>query len=204
MPFPLAALGEAETKNLFKNWFRNIESLRPVYSLLLSTVYEPDQYVQSTFLSLVQGLETFHRRLYEGIYIPKAEYEETRKSLVAAIPLQTTPRIREKLTGMLNWGNELSLRDRLKETLGSLSQGSWTKLTNHSVQEDFIHTVVDIRNNLTHYKETKKPTIIEKSLEMYNLNQQLRAVLTVLLLKHLGVEENKAANALAAHLHLAH
>lgn len=204
MPLPLATLGETETKTLFKNWFLHEEGLRPIYSLLLSTVYEPNQYVQSTFLSLVQGLETFHRRLYEGIYVPKAEYGETRKSLVAAIPPQTAPAIVEKLTGMLNWGNEFSLRDRLKESFGSLSQESWAQLTKQSEQENFIRTVVDVRNYLTHYKETKKPDIIENLLEMYNLNQQLRAILTVLLFKHLGMEENKMAKALASHLQLAH
>ena len=204
MPLPFAALGENATKTLFKNWFLQEESLRPVYSLLLSTVYEPDQYVQSTFLSLVQGLETFHRRLYEGIYVPKAEYGATRKLLVAAIPPQTTPTIVEKLTGMLNWGNEFSLRDRLKELLGSLSQESWAQLTNQSEQQHFIRTVADIRNYLTHYKETQKPDISENLLEMYNLNQQLRAILIVLLFKHLGMDENRVAKALASHLQLAH
>ena len=204
MPLPFAAFGEDGTKTLFKNWFLHEENLRPIYSLLLSTVYEPDQYVQSTFLSLVQALETFHRRLYEGIYVPKAEYAETRKSLIAAIPPQTAPAIAEKLTGMLNWGNEFSLRDRLKESFGSLSQESWAQLTNQHEQGNFIRTVVDIRNYLTHYKETKRPDIIENLLEMYNLNQQLRATLTVLLFKHLGMEENKVAKALASHLQLAH
>ncbi|HEY4739243.1 MAG TPA: HEPN domain-containing protein [Candidatus Acidoferrales bacterium] len=204
MPLPFAALGESGTKTLFKNWFLHEENLRPIYSLLLSTVYEPDQYVQSTFLSLVQALETFHRRLYEGIYVPKAEYAETRQSLIAAIPPQTAPAIVEKLTGMLNWGNEFSLRDRLKESLGSLSQECWAKLSNKREQGNFIRAVVDIRNYLTHYKETKKPEIIETLPEMYNLNQQLRAILTVLLFKHLGMEENKVAKALASHLQLAH
>jgi hypothetical protein len=203
MPLPFAVLGKAEAAVLFKNWFLNEKILRPVYGLLLSTVYEPDQYVQSTFLSLIQGLETFHRHLYEGRYVPKEEYEETRKLLVGVIPPQTKTILSEKLKGMLNWGNEFSLRDRLKELLDSVSHESWQQLANHPEQKDFISVVVNVRNYLTHYKEAQKPDVIENLRGMYNLNQKLRAILTLLLLKHLGMDEKQIAKPLGLRLGLA-
>jgi HEPN superfamily Apea-like protein/ApeA-like protein len=202
MPLPLAALGDASAKTLFKNWFLNEDRLRPVYGLLVSTIYDPDQYVQSTFLSLAQALETFHRRFYDGIYVPKDEYKETRQTLVRAIPSNTPEKLADKLKAMLNWGNEFSLRDRLTELLKSLNEQNRTQLMNWNAVEDFVRTVADIRNYLSHYKESSKPAVTDNLREMYNLNQCLRAILTVILLRHLGMEERMVAQAFGRHLHL--
>lgn len=202
MPLPLSALGERGAQTLFKNWFLNEDTLRPVYGLLLSTIYDPDQYVQSAFLSLSQALETLHRRLFKGIYVTKDEYKETRQALVRAIPSNTPEKLASKLTAMLNWGNEFSLKDRLTELLESLNQENRQQLLNWNTREDFVRTVADTRNYLTHYKESAKPATAESLREMYNLNQRLRAILTVILLKHLGMEETLIAQAFGRHLHL--
>jgi len=64
--------------------------------------------------------------------------------------------------------------------------------------------VVKIRNYLTHYDETNRPSILDDIVKMYNLNRRLRALLIVLLLKYQSVPEDKAAAGVGARLDLAY
>lgn len=105
MPFPLREFDDGNSaESLFKEWFLKEEVLRPVCDLLLSTIYNPSQFVQSTFLSLAQALESFHRRTRDGIYVPKEDYTKIREALASAIPADTTPEFKEKLLGTLAFG----------------------------------------------------------------------------------------------------
>jgi hypothetical protein len=111
LPFDdLQQTNTAET--LFNNWFQKEQILRPVYELLLGTIYSPGQYVQSTFLSLAQALESFHRRVYEGKFLPDEEYSSIKNALIEAIPAGIDAKLTTKLKTMLQYGNELSLTNR--------------------------------------------------------------------------------------------
>lgn len=191
MTLPLAALGESGAESLFRGWFSNDEKLRPVCDLLLSTVYNPFQYVQTTFLSLAQAMESFHRRVFEGTYLTEENYASVRKSLEAAIPEDTPKDLKIKLKGMLIWGNELSLKNRLKKLFEGLNQNYAKDLAGNDDLQEFIRLVVDVRNYLTHYDKSSKRSIINSLPEMYNLNQRIRAILTLLIFKYLGVDEAK-------------
>jgi hypothetical protein len=191
MTLPLNALGESGAGDLIRNWFSNDDKLRPVCDLLLGTVYNPSLYVQSTFLSLAQALESLHRRLYEGTYLPKGAYTKISETLKAAIPKDTPPNLKVKLGAMLTWGNELSLKNRLKELFEGLDQTIAKDLAGNDDLQEFVRLVVDVRNYLTHYDESCKRSIIDSLPEMYNLNQRIRAILTLLIFKYLGVDEVK-------------
>lgn len=118
MPFPLRDFDQIDkdvAAKLFKEWFLKEDVLRPVCDLLLSTIYYPGQYVQSTFLSLAQALESFHRRTRPGTYVRKDAYDEIRKALLSAIPTDTLPDLRQKLQSTLAFANELSLKTRMKQ-----------------------------------------------------------------------------------------
>jgi flagellar motor switch protein FliG len=204
MTLPLGALGGPAADRLFRNWFSSDEKLRPVCDLLLGSIYNPDQYVQSTFLSLVQAVESFHRRLYDGNYLSKEDYENLRKNLAEAIPKDTQKDIKEKLQSMLAWGNEVSLKVRLKRLLEGIDQGNAAQLAGTTDIQEFTKLIVDIRNYLTHYDESKKPAIIENFVEMYNLNRRMRAILTLLILKYLGLAEDQLFLPLKSNLGLVH
>jgi ApeA N-terminal domain 1 len=110
LPFDdLQQTNTAET--LFNNWFQKEQILRPVYDLLLGTIYSPGQYVQSTFLSLAQALESFHRRVYERKFLPDEEYSSIKNALIEAIPAGIDAKLTTKLKTMLQYGNELSLKE---------------------------------------------------------------------------------------------
>jgi hypothetical protein len=200
LPFDdLRQTNTAET--LFNNWFRQEQALRPVYDLLLSTVYSPGRYVQSTFLSLAQAFESFHRRAYQGKYISDDQYSSVFRKLVAAIPSEVDMRLSGKLTGMLRYGNELSLKSRLENLLNGIRDDHLNSLSGADDSRKFIQLLVDIRNYLTHY-EGQKPSVLESTVEMYNLNRRMTAILMLLIFKYLGLHEDLVYVPLVGHLRL--
>jgi hypothetical protein len=190
MPFPLHDLeGQEVLEILFRNWFEKEKVLRPVYDLLLGTVYSPGQYVQSTFLSLAQALESFHRRVYGGHYVSPDEYSSLRKTLISAIPGGLDEKLAGKLKSMLDFGNELSLKSRLENLFSGIQAQHFVDLCGNNDARQFIKLLADVRNYLTHYSG-KKPTILENTVEMYNLNRRIAALLTLLIFKYFGLPEN--------------
>lgn len=193
MAFPLAEIAQ-EAPLLLKNWMSEESRLKAVYNLLLSTVYGPEQYVQGTYLSLTQALESFHRIVYGGHYEAKEMYQQVEATLLEAIPNGVSPALEKRIEAMLKYGNQLSLRARLRELLEKLGSDARDKLLDKQKPSDFVARVVDLRNYLTHRDETSSAGIAalsNDSMQMYNLNQRLRAFATALLLRHLGIGEDK-------------
>ena len=190
MLLPFDGLQQTNTaETLFNNWFQKEQVLRPVYDLLLSTIYSPGQYVQSTFLSLAQALESFHRRVYEGKYVSQEEYSSIGKALIDAIPTSIDEKLSFKLRAMLQYGNELSLKSRLEYLFEGIRHDHLDNLSGTDDSRRFIRSLVNIRNYLTHY-EGKKPSILESTVEMYNLNRRMTALLMLLIFKYLGLPED--------------
>jgi len=190
MLLPLDDLQQTNTaETLFTNWFRKEQVLRPVYDLLLNTIYSPGQYVQSNFLSLAQALESFHRRVYQGKYLSEEEYSSIRNALVDAIPGGIDKKLSDKLKSMLQYGNELSLKSRLEYLFQGIRPDHFDNLSGGDDPRRFIRSLVDIRNYLTHYGG-QKPSILESTVEMYNLNRRLTALSMLLIFKYLGLPED--------------
>ena len=133
----------------------------------------------------------------------KASYEPIRELLVGAVPSGLGQEFEKKLKDMMEYGYQYSLRTRLKELLRSLKPETKTRFLEGD-EKDFIDLVVKIRNYLTHYDETNRPSILDDIVKMYNLNRRLRALLIVLLLKYQSVPEDKAAAGVGARLDLAY
>ena len=200
LPFnDLRQTNTAET--LFNNWFQKEQVLRPVYDLLLSTIYSPGQYVQSTFLSLAQALESFHRRVYEGKYVSEKEYSSIKKAVIDGIPVGIDEKLSARLRTMLEYGNELSLKSRLEYLFEGIRRDHLNNLSGTDDSRRFIRMLVGIRNYLTHY-EGEKPLILESTVEMYNLNRRMTALLMLLILKYLGLPENFVFVPIVGHLRL--
>ncbi len=189
------------TSKIFRSWFIN-ESLDPVYDLVVSTIYNTRQSVYTNFLALMQAVETLHRRLYGGEYLADSPFQPIRDALCSAIPADLEEDFKQRLESAIKYGNQLSLRTRLKALLRTLSDRTKQSILGEE-EKDFVHLTVRTRNYLTHYDEADRPPIIDDVHRMYNLNVRVRALLTILLLIHLGAAEDKVATGLAQHLSLA-
>jgi hypothetical protein len=71
-------------------------------------------YVDHKFLSLMQALETYHRRILGGNELSENHHNKRILEILTAVPDQYRQWLEEKL----KYSNELSLRKRMKELLG--------------------------------------------------------------------------------------
>jgi hypothetical protein len=179
MLFTLADAG-SRIETVFQRWFARQEILRPVFDLYFGAVYNRDAYVEHTFLSLVQALETYHRRTSTRTDLPPDEHEKRVKAIIAA----TSGEHRKWLEGKLRYRNELILRDRLEDVLARCPELS-AKVTRG--KSSFVPKVVTARNYQTHYDLSLEKQAVTGSA-LGPLNVQLQALVEMCLLLELGFE----------------
>lgn len=198
MPFSLNNLGD-RVGGVFSKWFESIPEMQIVYSVFFSTLFNEMSYVDVTFQSFVHALEGFHRKTRDGRYLSESEYEAVRVGLDSAIPRDVQAGLKEKLKSSIKYGNEYSLRKRLKELLGSLQEET---LKSIKLNNSFVSDVVDTRNYYAHLEESLRTRFVGNGQELYRLNQQLRALFTILVVMRLGIPEQEAAMQIASKMHL--
>jgi len=165
-------------EDFLKNWFKKTDLLEPVYNLYFGTLYNPRMYLEHRFLSLVQAIESYHRRTMKNFELSEEEHEKRIMEILNAVPHGHKKWLRNKLA----YSNEPNLRRRLKEILEKFAD----VLDKFIPKKDsFINKVVTTRNYLTHYDEKLKEQSAEGE-ELYRLTQKLKILLEICLLKELG------------------
>ena len=171
--------------SFFNNWIEKKELLSPVYNLYFATLYNKHLYLENKFLNFVQALETYHRRVYDGKYMDNDDYEELRKKLVSAIPRDVNRNLKERLDGYLVFGNEFSLRKRLKDLFEQKPI-----LKDLIDDNNFIQEVVDARNYYVHYDKEEEYDV-PSGQYLHELTRRLEICLKVCLLSELGFDQDK-------------
>lgn len=183
MLFVLDDLGE-DFERFLGNWFGKAEPLGPVYDLYFATAYSSSAYLDDRFLSLVQAVEAYHRRALGTTELPEDEHERRLEETISAVPNVHKDWLRGKLT----YSNEPSLRKRLKEIMRRDPE-VMKPIFGKSKKERgaFVGKVVDTRNYLTHYDESKKDEAAV-GRKLYELTEKLKSVLEACLLREVGFE----------------
>jgi len=161
------------------NWFKKTELLDPFFNLYFGLLYNPNLYLPLQFLSLTQALEFYHRKIYGDKYVSNEEYQVIYDTLFQAIPPKTNEKLKERLKEYLNYGNEFSLRKRLKDILKELD---WLMFLLFEKEEDFINEVVKLRNYFTHYSAE----LLVDSHEIFHAVEVLNRIVTAIMLKEIG------------------
>ncbi|OWK45507.1 HEPN domain-containing protein [Fimbriiglobus ruber] len=183
---------------ILDSWFAKRELLENVCDLFFGVIYNNYLFLQFRFLGLIQALETYCRRVQGGKYLPEADYEKIAAALKAALPTTTPQDLRNSLVqGKIKYGNEYSLRKRLRELLCSLEDDT-TKLVTPTLGK-FCEEVTATRNYLTHYSSELQAQAF-KGGDLYAAYLRLRLLVTIVLLKELGLDE-KAIRDLLANSH---
>ncbi len=184
LPFPRIS----ETiPNVLSLWFTKARHLRSVYDLFFGTFYNPGMYLQFQFLSLMQALESFHRVTKGGKYLSNEDWKPFRAKLANGISAELDSGHRESLKSRIKYGNEYSLRKRIGELLETLDEKTLSILS--PTVKYFTGVIVDTRNYLTHYDDELKDVAL-KNADLYWANQRLKILITILLLKEIGIQEN--------------
>jgi len=157
------------------NWFTKSDALRPVYDLYFGTLYNSSMYLQHEFLSLVQAIESYHRRVYNGKYLSGVDYQEIYETLVEAIPRDVDKNFKDSLRQKMIYLNEFSLRTRLKEILKKCGDMVNLLIRDHAV---FIEDVLNTMNFLTHYDITLEMKA-KTGQELFQLVQKLKYILEI-------------------------
>jgi hypothetical protein len=180
---------------LLRNWFEKADVLRPICGLYLGILYNPHLYLENQFLSLVQAIEAFHRRIFKGRYLPKSEYKKlVFTPLVNMIP-DVNRDLQESLKSKLGDGNEHSLRTRLNELLDKCGKIVPQLLGNRRF---FINKTVHTRNYHTHY-DKKLYKYAAQGTELVSLTKKLRILLEVCLITQTGLDVKKAKDFFGRH-----
>ena len=164
-----------------KNWFEKRELLRPVIDLYLNTLNYKEMSVELHFLSLVQALESYHRRTRKNYVIDYDKHKDRVNSIIDSIPEEYKGWLKEKL----NFSNEPALIQRLEE-LSHDGDDYWVFFNGKKEIEIFINSVKNTRNYFIHYDKKLE----SKALKGEELNIAcfyLRCMLEYYLLKEIGL-----------------
>lgn len=128
---------------LFNNWLDAYETFPEALDSYFSSARGGHKYSDDRFLSLVQGLETYHRKTHDS----KLMDEQTFKDLVASL-IESCPKEHKTwLESRLKYGNEVSLARRLKDVIAPFK----CYFGNSRERNKLIRDIVDNRNFRTHW-----------------------------------------------------
>lgn len=154
-------------EKIVNNWIDSYDELKPAFDLYFSTKTGSYKYLQGQFLALVQGLETYHRRISDEKLMNENDYKQLSETLI-----NNCPETHKKwLEGKLKYGNEISLRKRIEYLIEPFKENLGTS----KERKKLISTIVDLRNYLTHYDnslESKVPDVDR----LYSLCLKLEAI----------------------------
>jgi DNA modification methylase len=181
-------------RQVLNEWFKLIESTGDFINLLLVEHYHKDINPTLYFLILMQALETYHRhRGGRKTYIEDYEYSKIAETIIAAIPKTVDPDHRNSLISRINFGNEVSLRSRMKLLLKDLEENITKEISNNL--DLFVNYTIDTRNYYTHYPKNFDGNVL-KGRELLILNQKIKKLLLALICVDLGINNSMTAYAL--------
>ena len=174
-------------EKIFNNWIAAYDHLSPVLGLYFSAKTDAHKYLDGRFLALVQGLETYHRRTSDVTRIRQKDYD----SLVCIIMDLCPKHHSDWLAGQLKYGNEISLRQRLK-TLTDPFKGH---LGPHKDRSKLISKIVFTRNYLTHYTEDLQ-SLASAGRELWILCLKMEVIFSLLFLEVIGFTDDEISSVL--------
>jgi hypothetical protein len=177
-----------EFPRIVGTWLGSHENLQLVYELFAATMQVEKMYVTTRFLHVCQALEGFHRAINGGNYLTAEAYDSVREALVNSIPQDTPSGLRDKLKNTLKHANEYSLAKRLRGLVDSLATETQAYIATDLGR--FIQSVKDTRNFLTHLDRDADMIVLEGD-DLWRATNKLVQLLTIFILRHLGVREGE-------------
>lgn len=164
----------------FNKWMKACKELSPSISLYFSSAAGQHGVIEARFISLVQGLETYHRANSYDKKMPQDIFEGLVIHLINNCPDEH----KDWLRGRLSHGNEVNLMARMKSVISSL-EGI---IGNKKVLKGLSREIVDTRNYLTHYNPDLKGKAASGK-RLVQLNYFLELVFLAHFLKIIGFDD---------------
>ena len=174
---------------IFSNWFKISEKYQPLFDIYFMN-FANESYPEYLFLSYTQALESYLRKneKYIDNYMRIEEYETIKNQIIDFIQeLIKNEDHKNSLENKIKFGNEISLRKRLKELINDLKNFEIINKIIDGNKNKFISKVVDNRNYYTHYDDSSNFKKDPKKLDILNFN--LKILIELIILKELGFDE---------------
>ena len=171
----------ANLEEVIVRWIENYDKSQPAFDLYFDSKIGAHKFLNAIFLSLIQGIETFHRRNYDRTQMEHGEFRELHDKIVESVPASR----REWIEGRLKYANEISLRNRLRHLIEPFQELFGIS----SERKSFVNKVIDLRNYWTHYDQDLED--VEKSVtteELWELCLKLEALFQLHFLKLVGMD----------------
>lgn len=142
-------------------------------------------YLEQRFLSLVQAVESYHRRTRINNEIDPEDHKKRVNAVIESVDDQ----YKKWIEGRLGYSNEPTLRKRLRELIDEC--GELIKLSSSGGKKAFINKVCDTRNYLTHYDVSLSDRVAKES-ELLKICYMLGIIIEFNLLLEIGFEQEMA------------
>ena len=167
---------------IIRRWIEHYDVLEPVFNLYFASRSGLRMFQEHIFLTLVQGLESLHRRIGSV----KSSKDDKVEEVVNEALQSLTEEKRLILKRVVQYRGEINLRKRLKLLMKPFNDlfGAKTRRTS------FIHKVVERRNYLTHYDNegNDNPVVGE---ELFELSEHLEALFQLEILRLVGMDSER-------------
>ena len=186
MPFQFPRLGPERLAAVAEKWFELQGRLGDCMRLLFRQIERPGDEIVPRFLSACQMFEAFHRETLGGLYVEQDQYEGWRQAVVAAIPSDIPRNLRDALKARLKYGNQLSLRTRLRQTFAALPSEIQRVLELDPKRD--ADAITATRNYHTHLDPSSANSIVEEG-ELPPVSSKLVMTVGYLLWCELGLAD---------------
>ena len=174
---------------LLNNWYAMFYKFKPFFDIYFIN-FSNNLYAEALLIAYTQALESYMRDndSFEDKYIVEEDYDEISKEIKNFISnLELSKDHKQSLNSRIKYGNEYSLRSRLKSLFKEFKNFELIKLILNEYSDKFVDIVVETRNYYTHFD--KKHSLVKSGKELVMLNNNLRLLLDLCLLKEMRLNQ---------------
>ena len=187
-----------------KTWMERAEALRSACELYFKRYYLSNIDIETQFTFLIQAIEAYHRRISGDTYLDCDDYSQLEEMLCKEIEKiaktseieswakseinpENVNSLKQSLLNSVKYGNEYSLRRRLKDIRKGILQDNLILvdelLENHI---EFINKAIETRNFLAHQLAERSENVLGPS-EFPDYLRKLRKLLRLCFLVEMGL-----------------
>ena len=169
----------------YRDWIDIYNTKNPATAIFFGLKYRRETFIDELFLDLMHILEDYHR--HSADFRQNIEPDRQFDDKIADI-LNVCPEKHKKwLRNALKHSNEINLEWRINDILKYFSLIISKLIPDKKARNQTVKKMVASRNYLTHRSERAKEKAIENYHNFFYLNDLIRIMMTMLILKDLGM-----------------
>ena len=175
------ALLEPRFEDVLRRWLVAYDKYKPTFDLFFGMRVGAYKYIEAEFLSMIQAIESLHRRRNHSQRLPKEQFDNIVAAMLRTVPTE----YQDFFDNKLRYSNEPTLKKRV----AAMFEPYWSLYQSTESKGELVRKIVDTRNYLTHYSSDLN-TRACKGVELFHLSKRMEALLQLHVLEILGLERS--------------